>query len=67
MTISQQQGIDNIKQMLIETIADFLDKPEIMMIIDTCNLNDADEREDSELHIRMALASMNEFVKTSVK
>ncbi len=67
MTYSQQQGIENIKQMLIENIADFLDKPEIMMIIDTCDLNDADEREDSELHIRMALASMNEFMKTSVK
>lgn len=56
--------LDNIEQNLIESIADFLDTDSIKLDQAIALISDPVEREESELHIRMAKAAMNEYKKT---
>ena len=53
---------DNVKQWLIETMADFLDK---IQFDEACaNVYDPVKKEKIELHIRMAEAAFKEYKKT---
>lgn len=56
--------LDNIEQNLIESIADFLDTDSIKLDQAIALISDPVEREESELHIRMGKAAMNEYKKT---
>lgn len=58
---------ENIKQMLIEKMADFLDEDAVIIEQVIQEINDPVVRENSELHIRMAEAAMNEYTKTMTK
>lgn len=55
---------DNIKQMLIENMADFLDKESIQIEEYLAGVSDPVCRAQSELHIRMADAAFKEYLKT---
>lgn len=59
--------MENLKQILIECIADILDSEEIQREEILNNLKDPIKREESELHIRMAYAAYNEYIKTCSK
>lgn len=58
------RSFSSIEQMLIENIADFLDKEEILIQEAIYGFKDPIIREESELHIRMAKAAMIEYIKT---
>jgi len=63
---AKELSLDNIEQMLLETIADFLDE-ESTLIDEAIGLfYDPVERDKSELHIRMAKAAMVEYKNTIV-
>ena len=74
-TVSSSYSTDlcfeNVEQMLIENIADFLDSEEILIQESMAELKDPIEREKTELHIRMAKAAMKEYkdalLQTSLK
>ena len=55
---------ENVEQMLIENIADFLDSEEILIQESIAELKDPIPREKTELHIRMAKAAMKEYKST---
>lgn len=55
---------ENVEQMLIENIADFLDEEEIIIQEVMAELKDPEPREKTELHIRMAKAAMKEYKST---
>jgi len=56
--------MEDIEQLLIEHMADFLDDSYINTIEAVNHLNDPVVREESELHIRMAKAAMVEYKRT---
>ncbi len=55
---------ENITQMLLESMADFLDEHEVLVEQSMTGVVDPIAREKSELHIRMAKAAMLEYKKT---
>lgn len=59
--------MENIKQNLIELMADFLDSELIKDKECFLGLKDPIERHKSELHIRMAELAFNEYKKTVIK
>lgn len=59
--------MEDIKQALIELIADFLDSELIKDKEFFENVKDPIERDKSELHIRMAELAFNEYKKTIIK
>ena len=63
---AKEVSLDNIEQMLLETIADFLDE-ESTSINEAIGLfYDPVERDKSELHIRMTKAAMVEYKNTII-
>lgn len=60
-------NLDNITQILIETMAEFLDNDDIVKEQNLQGIKDPILREESELHIRMANAAMEEYKKTIVE
>ncbi len=58
---------ENIKQLLIECIAEFLDDKDVQFEETTQQIGDPVCRKDSELHLRMADAAMLEYKDTVVK
>lgn len=64
MSYSTDLCFENVEQMLIEKIADFLDSEEILIQESTAELKDPEPREKTELHIRMAKAAMKEYKST---
>lgn len=60
MNINQE----NIKQHLIETMGEFLDSDYVQQEEILSGKCDPVKREETELHIRMAEAAMNEYLKT---
>lgn len=61
---SKKIAFENIEQMLIEKLADFLDSEDISIIEKDANLKDSVKREESFLHIRMAQSAMREYKLT---
>ena len=57
---------DNIQQNLIETMAEFLDSETLKLDEIIALIKDPVDREESELHIRMANAAFEEYKKTMV-
>jgi len=60
-------SLDNIKQGLIELMADYLDSESVKLDEAIGQMQDPVNREESELHIRMANAAFIEYAKTMVK
>lgn len=58
--------LDNIKQNLIELMANFLDSESVKMDEAIALIKDPVSKEESELHIRMANAAFEEYKKTMV-
>ena len=58
---------ENVEQMLIENIADFLDQEDVLIQESISELKDPIVREKTELHIRMAKAAMKEYKSTMLK
>ena len=63
---AKEAMIDNIKQELIELIADFLDNESVKLDEAIACISDPVPKEESELHIRMANAAFNEYKKTMI-
>ena len=63
---AKEAMIDNIKQELIELIADFLDNESVKLDESLAGIADPVPRDESELHIRMANAAFNEYKKTMI-
>ena len=63
---AKEVSLDNIEQMLLETIADFLDEESIRLDETIGLFYDPVERDKSELHIRMAKSAMVEYRNTIV-
>jgi len=63
---AKEVSLDNIEQMLLETIADFLDEESIILEETIGLFYDPVERDKSELHIRMAKAAMVEYRNTII-
>lgn len=61
-----EASFDNIEQNLLELIADFLDSEEVQLDEMIGLFSDPVKQEDTELHIRMAKAAMEEYKKTVV-
>jgi cob(I)alamin adenosyltransferase len=58
--------LEDIQQQLIETMADFLDDENIVLSQAIALVKDPIDREESELHIRMANAAFEEYKRTIV-
>ena len=58
---------ENVEQMLIENIADFLDREDILLQESMAELKDPITRDKTELHIRMAKSAMKEYKETMLK
>ena len=58
---------DNLLQDLIEVMADWVDSEDVMFEQIHGEFYEPEERDESELHIRMARAAMNEYLKTVKK
>ena len=58
--------MENIKQALIELIADFLDRDEVEIDQAIAGIRDPQEREETELHLRMAEAAFQVYMKSVV-
>lgn len=56
--------MENIKQALIELIADFLDSEEVELMQCMARVKDPHNREETELHIRMAEAAFKVYIET---
>jgi len=56
--------LDNIQQMLIENMADFLDDESTKLDEAIALIKDPVPKDESELHIRMANAAFEEYKKT---
>lgn len=63
MNINQQ----NIKQALIENIAEFLDNEFVTDEENACFIGDPVSREESDLHIKMAEAAMQVYLSVVKK
>jgi hypothetical protein len=61
---SKKIAFENIEQMLIEKLADFLDSDDVIITEIHGGLSDAVKREESLLHIRMAQSAMREYKLT---
>lgn len=61
---SKLVALDNIEQMLLETMADFLDGETLQQEEAIEGFKDPVLREESELHMRMAKAAMAEYKRT---
>lgn len=59
--------MEDIRQTLVELMADFLDSELIRDKEFILQLKDPIERDKSELHIRMAELAFNEYIKTIIK
>ena len=59
--------LDNIQQNLIEIMAEFLDSESTKLDEAIALIKDPIDREESELHIRMANAAFEEYKKTMVE
>lgn len=64
---AKEAMLDNIKQNLIELMADFLDDESTKLDEAIALIKDPVTREQSELHIRMANAALEEYKKTMVR
>lgn len=53
--------MENIKQSLVELIADWLDSDQIKFEMGCSKISEPQTREDSDLHIKMAEAAMAVF------
>ncbi len=58
--------MENLKQALIENIADILDSEDVQREEILNGISDPVKREKSELHIRMAEAAFAEYKRTCV-
>lgn len=67
ISFSTDLCFENVEQMLIENIADFLDEEEILIQETMAELKDPIKRDKTELHIRMAKAAMKEYKSTMLK
>jgi len=63
---AKEAMFDNIKQELIELIADFLDNESVKLDEAIACISDPEAKDESELHIRMAKAAFNEYKKTMI-
>jgi len=63
-THAQLAMLDNIQQNLIELMADYLDSESLKLDEAIAVMKDPVSREESELHIRMANASFEEYKRT---
>lgn len=59
--------LENIEQNLIELMADFLDNESTKLDEAIALIKDPVDRENSELHIRMAKAAFEEYKKTMLQ
>ena len=66
MDYNQKILMENVKQSLIEKMADFLDDPSLATDLYLAKLKEHKPREKSELHIRMAKAAFFEFKNTII-
>lgn len=66
MTGSQLCLLENVEQRLLEVIADLLDEESTLIDEAIAGAYDPVNREESELHIRMAKAAMVEYKKTMI-
>lgn len=66
MTGSELCLLENVEQRLLEAIADLLDEESILIDESISGAYDPVNREESELHIRMAKAAMVEYKKTMI-
>lgn len=58
--------MDNIKQSLIELIAEFLDREDVQFEEALSGVKDPKPREETELHIQMAEAAFEVYAKTVI-
>lgn len=63
---AKEAMLDNIEQNLIELMADFLDSESLQLDQAIAGIKDPISREESELHIRMAKAALDEYKKTVI-
>ena len=63
---AKMASFDNIKESLVELMAEYLDSDDLELDMLIGLIEDPEEREDSELHIRMAEAAFLEFKKTVI-
>ena len=63
---TKQLLFENMEQRLLEMFADYLDSEELQIDKAIAQLKDPINREESELHIRMAKAAVEEVKKTFV-
>lgn len=61
---SKKYAFEQIEQMLIEKLADFLDQEDVIIHETMAKLKDPVKREESFLHIRMAQSAMSEYKLT---
>ena len=61
-----EASFENIEQNLLELIADFLDSESVVLDEAIGLFSDPVKSEETELHIRMAKAAMEEYKKTVV-
>jgi hypothetical protein len=59
--------LDNIYYNLVENMADYLDSESLKLDEAIAGLQDPINRDESELHIRMAKAAFDEYKKTMIK
>jgi hypothetical protein len=62
----KQLLFENMQQRLLEMLGDYLDSDEFQIDKSIAQLKDPINREDSELHIRMAKAAADEVKKTLI-
>lgn len=62
----RQLLFENMEQQLLEMLGDYLDSQELQIDKAISQLKDPVKREDSELHIRMAKAAVDEVKKTFI-
>ncbi len=63
-TPKMEHHYENLEQWLLEEVADFLDREDVIIGEIIARISDDVSREESELHIRMAKAAMVEYRKT---
>lgn len=66
MKIDKTKEMENLKQALIENIADIIDSEAVQCEQILNGIYDPEIREESELHIRMAEAALAEYKRTCV-
>ena len=63
-TIEPNKKLEDIKYLLEETIAEFLDQDNVIVHQAILGIKDPTPREETELHIRMAEAAIKEYEKS---